>query len=144
MVTVSRHSLLERRQRARELAIECARVADEHRGEDIVILDMTHLMPIVDFFVIVTGATRRRIHTIVEEIDRAMEEAGERRLGIEGYDSSRWVLLDYGDIVVHVFDPETRRYYDLENHWADAPRVPWQPRQRPHTGAAEPGGPEAV
>ncbi len=129
-MTVSRNSLVDRRQRSRELAIECARVADEHRGEQILVLDMTQLTPIVDYFVIITGSTRRRIHTIVEEIDRAMEEAGEQRLGLEGYDSSRWVLLDYGDIVVHVFDPETREYYDLENLWADAPRVPWEPAEK--------------
>lgn len=133
-MTVSRQSAVDPRQRARELAIECARVADEHRGERILVLDMTRLTPIVDYFVIVTGSTRRRIHTIVEEIDRAMEQAGQRRLGLEGYDSSRWVLLDYGDIVVHVFDPEAREYYDLENLWADAPRIEWQSAaERPAT-----------
>jgi len=128
-VSSTTYSSLDRLQRARQLAIQSARIADEHRGEDIVVLDMTKLTPIVDFFVIITAATPRRIHTIVDEIDRALRESGEKRLGIEGYGTSRWVLLDYGDIVIHVFDPEARQYYDLDNLWSDAPRIPWRPEE---------------
>jgi len=65
------------------------------------------------------------MHTMADEIERLMEEHGEYKLGIEGYEESRWVLIDYGDFVVHLFDEETRRYYDLEGLWGDAPRVDW-------------------
>ena len=73
-----------------------------------------------------TGASRRQIHTIAEEIDAAMHSAGDQRLSIQGYQASRWVVQDYGDIVVHVFDAETREYYAIEELWADAARVDWK------------------
>ena len=78
------------------------------------------------FFVIATGTSRRQIHTVAEEIDAALRAEGETRLGIEGYEASKWVVQDYGDIVVHLFDPDTRTYYGLEELWADAPRLDWE------------------
>lgn len=89
------------------------------------VLDLRSITPIVDYFVLATGTSRRQIHTMAEEIDRVMNEQGDKKIGIEGYEASRWVLLDYGDIVVHMFDEATRQYYDLENLWGDAPRVDW-------------------
>lgn len=89
-------------------------------------LDLHELTPLVDFFVLVTGTSRRQLHGVADSIDHVMEERGESRLGIEGYDASRWILLDYGDIVVHVFDEEGRSFYGLEHLWADAPQVAWQ------------------
>ena len=79
-----------------------------------------------DYLVLATGTSRRQIHTIAEEIDAALRAVGERRLSIEGYEASKWVVQDYGDIVVHVFDAETRNYYNLEDLWADAPRIDWE------------------
>jgi ribosome-associated protein len=109
-----------------------ARVAEENRGRDIVILDMRALTPVFDYFVLASGASRRQLHAISEEIDRVFEkEMGDRRLGIEGYEESRWILLDYGDVVVHLFDPETRSYYALEELWAQAKRVPHEPAANP-------------
>jgi ribosome-associated protein len=102
-----------------------ARVAAENRGRDIVILDLRELTPVFDFFVVVSGASRRQLHAISEEIDRVFEEElGDKRMGIEGYEESRWILLDYGDIVIHMFEPETRAYYAIEDLWAQAKRVP--------------------
>ena len=101
----------------------CARVAAEHRGRDIVVLDLTNLTQVVDYFVIASGTSRRQIHSMADEIDRNMNLLGEWKMGIEGYAESRWVLLDYGNVVVHLFDDETRRYYDLENLWGGAGRV---------------------
>ena len=102
-----------------------ARVAAENRGRDIVILDMRELTCMFAFFVLVSGASRRQLHAISEEIDRVLqEELGDRRLGIEGYEESRWILLDYGDVVVHMFEPETRAYYAIEDLWGQANRVP--------------------
>ena len=77
-----------------------------------------------DFFVLVSGASRRQLHAISEEIDRVMqEELGDRRMGIEGYEESRWILLDYGDVVVHMFEPETRAYYAIEDLWGSTKRL---------------------
>jgi ribosome-associated protein len=109
-----------------EHASLCARVAAENKARDVAVLDMRGLTPLFDYFVIATGASRRQIHTIAEEIDAAMHAEGERRLGIEGYEASKWVVQDYGDIVVHIFDPNTRAYYGLEDLWADAVRVDWE------------------
>ena len=77
------------------------------------------------------GSSRRQLHAISEEIDRTLEkEYHDRRLGIEGYAESRWILLDYGDIVVQLFDPETRAYYALEDLWSGAKRIPFEPEPR--------------
>lgn len=109
-----------------ERAALCARVASDHKAKDILVLDMRPITPLYDFFVIATGNSRRQIHTLSEEIDAAMRAAGDRRLAIEGYEGSKWVVQDYGDVVVHVFDAPTREYYNLEDLWADAPRVDWE------------------
>ena len=106
-------------------AVLCARVAEDNKARDIVILDMRSVTPLYDFFVLVTGNGRRQIHTLAEEIDAELRAVGEARISIEGYEASKWVVQDYGDLVVHVFDPDTRKYYGLEDLWADAPRLDW-------------------
>jgi ribosome-associated protein len=107
-------------------ACVCAQTAQENRARDIVVMDMRELTPLYDYFVIVTGTSRRQIHTVAEEIDAALRAEGDSRMGIEGYEASKWVVQDYGDILVHVFDPDTRSYYNLEELWADAKRVDWE------------------
>ena len=109
-----------------EHAIECARVAEDNKAQDILLLDLRAITPLYDFLVLATGASRRQIHNLAEEIDALMRERGQKRLSIEGYQSARWVVQDYGDIVVHIFDADTRSYYGLEDLWADAPRLDWQ------------------
>ncbi len=111
---------------ALEHACLCARVAADNKARDIIVLDMRGITPLYDYFVLATGASRRQLHTIAEEVDAAMRAEGERRLGIEGYEASKWIIQDYGDIVVHLFDPDSRSYYALEELWADAPRVDWE------------------
>ena len=111
---------------ALEQALLCARVASENKGRDVLVLDMRGVSPLYDYFVLATGASRRQLHSISDEIESAMKGAGEKRLGIEGYETSRWVVLDYGDIVVHLFDQDARGYYGLEDLWADAPHLDWQ------------------
>ncbi len=103
-----------------------ARVAADNKGRDILVLDMRSCTPLFDFFVIATGASRRQIHTLAEETDAALRAEGDTRLGIEGYEASKWIVQDYGDVVIHVFDPDTREYYKLEELWADAARVDWE------------------
>jgi ribosome-associated protein len=111
---------------ARDRAFLCARVAADNKARDILVLDMRGVTPLYDFFVLATGQSRRQIHTIAEEIDAALRAEGDTRLGIEGYESSKWVVQDYGDVVVHVFDPDARPYYALEDLWADAPHLDWE------------------
>jgi len=89
------------------------------------VLDMRELTAVFDYFVVATGTSRRQLHAMSEEIDHKLEDdLGDHRLGVEGYQDSRWILLDYGDVVIHLFDEEARRYYDLEQLWCDAGRVP--------------------
>ncbi len=112
-------------ERSLALALAAARTAHENRGQEVVLLDMRGITPEFDYFVIVTGNSRRQLHAISEEIDRELEqELGDKRLGIEGYSESRWILLDYGSVVMHLFDEETREYYALEDLWDGAVRVP--------------------
>lgn len=114
-----------------QLALAAAQTADDNRGQDIVILDMREQTPIFDYFVIVTGASRRQLHAMSEEIDHKLEdELGDSRLGIEGYQESRWILLDYGDVVIHIFDQETREYFALEQLWAGAKKVDFEPESK--------------
>jgi ribosome-associated protein len=111
--------------RSLELALAAARTAEEDHGRAIVILDLRQLTPMFDYFVIATGRSRRQLHAMAEDIDHVLEDdLGDRRLSREGFDESRWILLDYGNVMIHLFDEETRAYYDLEGLWADAPRVP--------------------
>jgi ribosome-associated protein len=108
-----------------QLALAAARTADENRGQDITVLDMRSITPVFDYFVIVTGNSRRQLHAISEEIDHCLEdELGDKRMGIEGYNESRWILLDYGTVVIHLFDAETRDFYALEQFWGAAEKVP--------------------
>jgi len=103
-----------------------AHVASDNKARNVVVLDMRGITPLYDFFVLATGNSRRQIHTISEEIDASLHEHGDLRLSIEGYEASKWVVQDYGDVVVHVFNPDTRDYYGIEDLWADAPRVDWE------------------
>ena len=106
-------------------ALLAAQTAEDNRGTDIVVLDMRELTSMFDYFVVASGTSRRQLHAMSEEIDRVLqEELNDRRLGIEGYQESRWILLDYGDVVIHLFEPETRAYYAIEELWAHAKRVP--------------------
>jgi ribosome-associated protein len=107
-------------------ALLCARVAADYKAQDIVVLDMRGITPLYDYFILATGSSRRQMHTLAEEIDAAMTAEGETRLGIEGYASAKWVVQDYGDIVVHLFDQETRSFYGLDDLWADATPVDWE------------------
>ncbi|MEC8338359.1 MAG: ribosome silencing factor [Planctomycetota bacterium] len=110
--------------RSLQLALAAARVAAENNGRDIVVLDMRELTPIFDYFVVATGTSRRQLHAMSEDIDHKLEDdLNDQRSGIEGYRESRWILLDYGTVVIHLFDPEMRKFYALEDLWAGAQRI---------------------
>ena len=107
-----------------------ARAADAKLGESTVILAMTDLLGITDAFVITSGRNSRQVRTMVDEVERQVAQASDRRpLRVEGLDDAHWVLMDYGDFLVHLFLDEWRQFYDLEHLWADAPRIPWSPDQ---------------
>jgi ribosome-associated protein len=108
-------------------ALEAARAADDKLGEATVVLAMGELLGVTDAFVITTGRNTRQVHTLVDEVERRVKETtGRAPAAVEGLRDLRWVLMDYGDFLVHVFHEETRPYYDLEHLWGDAPRVAWR------------------
>ena len=111
----------------RRWCVIAANAASEKKGEDTVILAVGPILAITDAFVITSGANARQVRTITEEIeDKVKADGGPAPLRIEGLDDARWVLMDYGDFVVHVFLDEVRRFYDLERLWADAERWEWE------------------
>jgi ribosome-associated protein len=111
-------------EQSREMALDIVRVTAENRGQGILLLDLTAQTALFDFFIIATGSSRRQLAAMSTEIDRLMKERfRERKLSISGFEEGRWIILDYGSIVVHLFDEDTRRFYDLESLWGDAKEV---------------------
>jgi ribosome-associated protein len=107
--------------------IEAARAADAKSADDVVLLEVGPVLALCSHFVIASATNTRLVRTISDEVEARIAEAGgPRPLRIEGRDDLTWVLMDYGDFVVHVFLDETRRYYDLERLWADVGRVDWR------------------
>ena len=108
-------------------AATAAESADAKLGHETVVLAMGELFGVVDAFVITSAANTRHVRTLVEEIERRIKELhGIAPVRTEGLGDATWVLMDYGDFIVHVFLQETRDYYDLEHLWSGAPRVPWR------------------
>ena len=110
---------------ARRLAVTCAHIADQLRGENIVVLDMGPLLEITDYFVLVTGNNRRQIRAIGEEIIVRLKKHKVQRTNMDGMDSGVWVLTDFDRVVIHIFNEEAREFYDLDGLWADAARIDW-------------------
>lgn len=109
---------------SREMLQIAAIAADSKSGEDLIALDVSGPLPLVDIFLLVTGRSERNVAAIADEIEDRLLEAGHKRLRREGRQESRWVLLDFGDLVVHVFHEQERVYYGLERLWKDCPVVP--------------------
>jgi ribosome-associated protein len=110
-----------------DLVITAARAADAKLGDRTIVLDVSDVLSITGWFVITSAANTRQVKTLAEEVEEQVAAAGGARpLRVEGLDGRRWVLLDYGDFVVHVFLAEERDYYELERLWSDVPRVDWQ------------------
>ena len=106
----------------RDYALIAAAAADSKKGRDIVIQHVSELLVVTDYFVIATGANDRQVRAIAEEVeDQLREKAAIKPIGREGVDEGKWVLLDFGELIVHVFQPETREFYRLEALWNDAP-----------------------
>ena len=109
---------------SRDMLQIAAVAADAKGGEDLVALDVSEPLPLVDIFLLVTGRSERNVAAIADEIEDRLLEAGHKRLRREGRQEARWVLLDFGDLVVHVFHEQERVYYGLERLWKDCPVVP--------------------
>ncbi len=109
---------------SKEFAMVAARAIDDKKGSDIVIQDVSELLNVTDYFVIATGANNRRVDAIAEEVEEKLRETCDiKPISREGLDEAEWVLLDYGSIVVHIFQPAARDFYRLEQLWENAPTV---------------------
>jgi ribosome-associated protein len=115
-----------------EAALLAARAASDKKATDIAILDLRQIASFTEYFVICSGANNRQVQAISNEVEDRLRKAGKRLLHIEGYSSAEWILLDYGDFIVHVFSSSSRQFYDLERLWRDAARV-----KVPEEGRAE-------
>ncbi|KQQ10941.1 ribosome silencing factor [Rathayibacter sp. Leaf296] len=110
---------------ARALLDIAATAADSKGGEDLVALDVSGPLPLVDIFLLVTGRSERNVVAIANEVEDRLIASGRKPLRREGRSEGRWILLDFGDLVVHVFHEEDRMYYSLERLWKDCPTVPF-------------------
>jgi ribosome-associated protein len=106
-----------------EAVMIAARAAGDKKSTDIVLLDLREVASFTEFFLICTGANPRQVQAISNSVEEELRKVGKRPLHIEGYSSAEWILLDYGDFIVHVFSVASRRFYDLERLWRDAKRV---------------------
>ncbi len=119
------------------MAKKSARIADELKASDIVILDVRKLSNATDFFVICTGDNRRQLRALRGRLLDEFTSPGFPPPRVEGEPDSPWILLDMIDVVVHLFDPDARRFYDLELLWGDAPRVEWKRKAVIRSGAKQ-------
>ncbi|HLT85043.1 MAG TPA: ribosome silencing factor [Phototrophicaceae bacterium] len=110
-------------ERSRHLAVVAARAAAEKKAEEIVALDVSEQLVLTDAFVVASGATDRQVRAIVDAVDEAMHREGVRTVRKEGVSEAHWVLLDYGDVIVHVQQTEDREFYALERLWKDCPVI---------------------
>jgi ribosome-associated protein len=110
--------------RALELTQVAAGAADAKQAEDLVALDVTGPLQLTDVFLLATGRNERNVMAIADEVEERMLQAGAKTLRREGRSEGRWVLIDFGDVVVHVFHEEDRQYYSLERLWSDCPTIP--------------------
>ncbi len=110
----------------KKLALAAAKIADDRHCKDILVLDLQGKSPATNYYVIATGTSDRQMRTVADEIQDEAKETGHRAFGKAGYEQARWIVLDYVDVVVHVFNEEYRDYYNLEMLWGDAEKLDWK------------------
>ncbi|MBI5674737.1 MAG: ribosome silencing factor [Nitrospirae bacterium] len=115
---------------SKEKALKAANTAVDKKAADTVILELTDLSTIADYFIICTGENPAQIKAISEAIKEGFQKKNILPIGIEGLKFVRWVLMDYGDIIVHIFSREARNFYELERFWIDAPRIPLEEKKK--------------
>ena len=113
---------------ARQLAIEAARIAEDNNAHDIVVLDLRGVSPVTDYFVICTGTSRPQMRAVADRVSDYGRSVGQNPWHTAGTDGAAWAILDFVDVVVHVFGESHRKYYDLELIWGAAPHVRWKRR----------------
>jgi ribosome-associated protein len=106
-----------------EAIMIAAQAAGEKKATDIVILDLRQIASFTEYFVLCTGANARQVSAIADSVEEQLRKVGKRPLHTEGYSSAEWILLDYGDFIVHIFSSASRRFYDLERLWRDAGKI---------------------
>ena len=116
------------------LAITAARAADDKQGSDIVVIDVGNVLPITSLFVVASASNSRLVRTIADAVTESVRNAtGRSPVRSEGMAEAQWILVDYGDVVVHVFAEETRRYYEIERLYRDRPIIEWRPAGHPRS-----------
>jgi ribosome-associated protein len=110
----------------RQLALLAAETCDEKKAKDIVVLDVRKITSISDYFIVCSTSNERQARAIAESMRMKLKEMGRREMGVEGMEDGRWVLQDFGDIVLHIFHESQREFYDIEGLWADAKKVRWK------------------
>ncbi|PWK16022.1 ribosome silencing factor [Tumebacillus permanentifrigoris] len=111
------------RERVLELARFAADAAADKKANDVVLLDIANLSALADYFIICSGNSNTQVQAIANGVVEKMEKRGVYKKSMEGYDEARWVLVDFGDVVIHVFRAEEREFYNLERVWGDAPQL---------------------
>lgn len=110
----------------RKFAIDSARLMEAEHCEEILVLDLRGVSPLCDYFVIGTGTSDRQMRAVADHIEKMAAERGDRPYGVAGYEEGHWVVMDYVDVMIHLFEGDYRAYYDLESLWGDSPRVKWE------------------
>ena len=118
-------------QDSKQKALSAAQAALEKKASDVVILEVAELTSVADYFVIASGESERQVKAIAQNIEKLISSQFNRNPQIEGAGTSTWILLDYGDIIVHVFKTDIREYYGLEKMWSDAPQIPIPEQESP-------------
>ena len=113
-----------------EVARGIVEVTWELKGLNTVVIDLRGRVSYTDFVIVTTGTSERHVNALAKRVDEAMTEAGRKPLGMEGTDQGQWALLDYGDVIVHVFNKMSRQEYDLERMWSEAPRLELEDKPR--------------
>lgn len=111
------------KEQSKEMAKTAVAALEEKKGEDISIIDISEVSVLADYFIIASGTNRSQIQALTDNVEEKLGKAGFSVKQIEGYDSANWILMDFGDIIVHIFDKENRLFYDLERIWRDGKRV---------------------
>lgn len=111
---------------AKKFAVQAAQIMSEDKCEDIVVLDLRGISPICDYFVIATGTSDRQMRAVTDHIKDMAKKRDEKPYGIDGYEEGVWIVMDYVDVIIHLFDGERRGYYDLDSLWGDSPSVDWE------------------
>lgn len=108
---------------SKKMAALAVEALEEKKGEDITVIDITEISILADYFIIASGMNKNQVQALVDNVEESLGRAGYECRQVEGYQSANWILLDYGDIIVHIFDSENRLFYDLERIWRDGKLV---------------------